>query len=99
MAQLKQKTINVGNQSQTIALKRLENTMTRGGKWMYVIVDKDTGTRLEDPYTNKKRAKSAFKSTVSDIKRGMKSSASSSGPDMGLGGGSRGGNSDLDFGL
>lgn len=71
MSQLKQKTISVGGQKQRIALKKKKNRMDRGGKYQYEIVDLDTGKLIEDPFTNKNRAMSAFNQTVSDIERGM----------------------------
>jgi hypothetical protein len=80
MPQLQQKTVTVGNESQTIVLKKLKNTMRRGGEWMYVIEDGDTGARIEDPFTSKQRAKQEFRQTVSDIRRGMESNQSGGGP-------------------
>lgn len=80
MPQLRQKTVSVGNESQTVVLKKLKNTMASGGEWMYVIEDADTGGRIEDPFTNKQRAEQEFRQTVSDIRRGMESNQSVGGP-------------------
>lgn len=71
---IKQKTVSVGNQKQTVALKKKRNTYDDNrGKNMYVIEDKDTGELIEDPYFDKQRAKQAFDRTISDIERGMQS--------------------------
>jgi len=70
----KQKTIRVGDQSQRIGLKRLKNDLGSGGKFKYTIVDLDTNAQLEDAFTRKRRAKSAFRQAVTDIERGMESS-------------------------
>jgi len=96
MPQLKQKTISVGNQSQTIVLKKKKNTMGRGGKSMYTIEDKDTGALIEDPFTNKRKAKRAFERSVDDIQRGMESAKSSDSGAFGGGGGFGGGEPIID---
>jgi len=67
----KQKTVSIGNQKQRIGLKRLKNDLGRGGKYKYTIVDLDTNEKLEDPFTEKSRAESAFRQAAMDIERGM----------------------------
>lgn len=86
MAVIKQKTISVGNQKQTIQLKQLKNDFDRGGEYMYPIVDADTGDYIEDPMFRKREAKQEFNRAVGDIERGMKSGQSDSGGGLGLGG-------------
>lgn len=82
--QLKQKTVRVGNKSEKIYLKRLKNPMNRGGKWMYVVEDKD-GSRFGDPFTSKREAKSEFHTIAEQIERGMEDEmGSSQGLDLGL---------------
>lgn len=87
MALLKQKTVRVGNQQQTVGLKKLQNDMGRGGEHKYEIVDLDTQSLLEDPLTDKREAKRKFKATVEDIERGMEAYQDdrNGGLDMGLG--------------
>lgn len=86
MPTLKQQTVSIGQQSQTVELVSLKNTMSRGGKRMYVIRDKDTGKRIVDPITNKGDAEREFRQTIEDIQRGMESAAKSN-MDLGIGGG------------
>lgn len=86
MPQLKQKTVGNGSDKQTVVLKKLKNTMPRGGEWMYVVEDKDTRTQFGDPFTNKREAKKAFRDTVREIEKGLASRGSSGkSKDMGLG--------------
>jgi len=83
MPVVKQRTASKGNQKQTVVLKKLKNKMDRGGEWMYVIEDKDTGGNIEDPFTNKNKAMREFNQTIKDIERGMESSQSGSGSRVG----------------
>lgn len=74
MAVIKQKTVSVGNQSQTVALKKLKNTMDSGGQHMYKVVDLNSGAVLDDAVTTKSQGLANFRQTVEDIRRGMKAS-------------------------
>jgi hypothetical protein len=67
---LRQRTISVGNESETVYLRKRPNTLDRGGQYMYVIKDA-SGGRIEDPYTNKQAALREFRATVDQIRTGM----------------------------
>jgi len=73
MAVIEQRTASVGDESQTLVLKQLQNTFDQGGRYMYRIEDKDTGEQIDQVYFKKRKAKQEFQRSIEDIERGMES--------------------------
>lgn len=71
MVQLKQKTISVGQQRQTIELVRLNNPGGGRAQFIYEVRDADTKELIEDPVTTKKEGLRLFRESVDQIERGM----------------------------